>query len=347
MLDTVKVHSRDFEVGTDSPLEIRQGIINHSTGEEKNSFFLFKDRSGNYVNGAGAYLNHNLFNLDINKNGMFLKFTPAKVFYGCNYYSVNNNQLKLVTDEIQEELKRSDIHIDLKETALSRVDLARNIHTDKPIPAYQEMFSFLSGQRMKSVAYPEYYRYGNRSRQIVFYDKISELTNFQKININDFDIPDKNTLRGELRFLSGSVCKRDLPYTKLGDLYKKSNYEDIKDSYKYYLKKLVFKSGVKDEKVKFHFNKEVEILQEMRKAFKRNAINEYFNHRNFNFILNVFGSLDNFRSVLIEAGFERTYVYRRLKKLEKGFYIVEKIEEKYNKDRITNLYEEITNKFLN
>jgi len=346
MIDTVKIHTKDFEVGGSARIKLRQGVVDYNTGVIENNFFLFRDRSGQDIYGSGAYLNTDLFNLDINSRGLFLKYTPAKNMFGCNYYSVNNNQLKLVSQEVQDTLAENDIYLDMDSSDLSRVDLAKNIHTDKPIPAYSDLFTFLSGQRMKSYEFPSGYRYGNQSRQCVFYDKIEELLAVQKIDLNKTGIPDKDTLRGELRFLNHKVIKRDLPHTKLGVLYKKSNYDDMRDSYRHYLKKLVFRSG-SDQELKFHYTREVEFLTELRKISKRNAVVEYIAVTGLDTVLQMFGSLDNFRSVLLSAGFQRQYTYRQVKQLQERLRLRSQINKKYESDSISKLYEEITTKLLN
>lgn len=346
MLDTVKIHTSDFEIGERSRLKLRPGIIDCHTGEIENTYFLYRDRSGQNISGAGAYLNNSLFNLDINSRGLFLKFTPAKNMFGCNYYSINNNQLKLVTQEIQKTLQDCDIHLNLDDADLSRIDLAKNIHTDKPIPAYSDLFSFLQGQRMKTYEFPSGFRYGNMSRQIIFYDKLLELQAVQRVDLDKLDIPKQDTLRGELRFLSTKVIRRDLPHTKLGQLYDKSHYEDMRDSYKHYLKKLVFRSD-SDQKIKFHFTREVEFLQELRKLSKRNAVVEYIAVTGLDQVLQMFGSLDSFRSVLLEAGFQRQYTYRQVKQLQDRLRLRSQINKKYETDTISKLYEEITSKLLN
>jgi len=346
MIDTIKVYSRDFEVGERSRLKLRPGIVDCHTGELENCYSLYRDRSGKLISGSGAYMNNNLFNLDINKNGLFLKFTPAKNYFGCNYYSITPDQLKLITTEIQRQLEDSDIYLNLDSSQLSRLDLAKNIHTDKPVSQYSELFGFLNGKRMRSVAYPQYFRYGNQSRQVVFYDKLEELSKYQKINLDQYDIPRQDTLRSELRFLTGKVIERDISFKTLSQLYDRSNYDYLKDRYKHHLKDLVFRSENK-ERLKLNITKEVEYLKHLKETSKRNAILEYLATTGIDRVLHMFGSLDNFRTILETAGFQREYTYRQIRQLQDRIKLRTRINLKYEKDSITQLYDELTKKLLN
>jgi len=344
LIDTLKLHSRDFEVGQSADLKLRPGVVDMKTGEVENSFDLYKNRSGQVVSGSGAYLNTELFNLDISQRGLHIKFTPAKNFYGTNYYSINSSQLKFISEEIQKTLKESDIHLNLEESEVSRIDLCKNIHTDQPFIAYQELFSFLEGKRMKSTQYGSYFRYGNKSRQTVFYDKIEELNN-QHIDLKRYDIPQEDTLRGELRFLNKKTVKRDLPATKLVQLQNKDTYEDMRDSYRHYIKDLVFRSKGED-KLKFNFRKEVELLKAIKEKSKRNAIVEYLSISGLEKVLLVYGSLENFRSVLLESGFQRQYTYRQIRQMQDRLELKSRIDLKYDTEEntLSHQYEEILTK---
>jgi len=344
MIDTLKLHTRDFEIGPNADLDLKQGPINLKTKNIMNHHFLYKDTSGKYIFGPGAKLNTQRFNLDITLKGLHVKFTPAKNYHGCNYFPIKPNELKLVTAEIQKELKEHDIHLNIDNTDISRIDLAKNIHTDQPFIAYSELFAVLEGKRMKSTECGgEYYRYSNKSRQIVFYDKLNELKINQKINFERFNIPKVDTMRGEIRFMDKAIVKRDLPVTRSNELYKPDAFEALALSHRHYIRDLVFRKN-DDDKLKFNFLSHVELLKALREKHPRNAIHQHLNMIGINQLLFEIGNLETYRILLKEAGFQERYTYKVIRELQETLKMRSEIDLLYEENTLSSQYDEILTK---
>jgi len=348
MIDTVRIFTKDFEVDSGARLKLKPGVVDIESGQTEGSNWLYRDKSGNDIQGSGAYLNSDKYNLDIDKYGLKVKFTPAKGLYGCNYYSINNSQLAIVSEEIQRDLQDHGIHLNLHHADVSRLDLARNIHTEQPVKAYEQLFGFLNGKRMKSAHHPGYHRFGNRARQCVFYDKLQEVERFQGVDLSKHGIPNRPTLRGELRFLNGRTVKRDLECSRLSELYNKDCYEGLRDKYRHYLRELVFRH--KGEcKLSLNYQQELEFLRELREMKKRNVVADYLAIRSIDRMMEMFGDIETFRTLLIDAGFYPKYADRQMKQLRERLDLWSRVKVRNTDEEktVSRMYEEVTDKLLN
>lgn len=346
MLDKLKVYTTDFKVGKNAPLQVKQGVLDCLTGEVKGISNLYTDQAGQEVSGASAYMNTDHFNLDISNKGLFITFTPAKVLFGNNFYSVTSDQNKIVCQQIQQELEQNDIHLNLGQSKLSRVDIAKNAQTKQPFSVYNSLFSLLTARRMTPVSYGETHSFRNESREVLFYDKLYELTQ-QGVDLKSLDIPKSNVMRSELRLRSHRVVKRDTELDQLDQLYSREVYEDLRGRYKKIIADLVFHQKEGQDKVVFNYSQEVELLLFMKEKYSRNAIMRYLSLTGLENVLQVFGSLENFRKVLLGAGFERSYVWRQVRDLEENLKFKSQVKSAHRKDSsISALYEELYSKFV-
>jgi len=352
MIDKIHLYSKDFNVKNGSMLELKQGNINLGTGEIKNNFPLFKI-GGSYVEGAKAFIPDDKktipYQLDINSLGMLISFNPSKILYQNNFYTANNNGLKMVVEKLENELKEH-IGFNINDCNVTRIDLCKNAAMNLNCFEYQELFRTMEATRCKAKEYPEGYIFGNKQKQIVFYDKIKELIEVQgwKPDTTNTmtELKNKNVLRCELRILKTKSVKEYLGIDKLSTLYPDDNYIELKNRFSQIVSKDVFKKKENSQLELFSFNNEVELLKHFRAIKKRNSIGKYLIYIGLENFFHRFGNMENFKKALEYAGYERTYIYKVSNDINKQLQSISFMKERFekNKKSIEGMYQELYSK---
>jgi hypothetical protein len=323
MIDKIKLYTRDFKIGSSTPMIIKQGHVNSLTGEIENEGFLF-NRCGKDFYGFSSFLNMELFptfTLDLIPEGqendkptrLRMEFNPNKVYFDDNFHLVDPGQFYEVCTFLKGELEKADIGINIDSCKLGRIDLAKNINTTYPVIAYADVFNFLRAKRMSRRMYPTTFEFSNTQREIAFYDKVAE------VKMSNNKIPDDmklfdNIMRAEIRFKGNQVVERDTELNNLSELYNSDRYLYLGDTYKKLMQDLVFRRGGEYE-LKIRFVSEIELLKSFKRSNKRNVLYKYLLLDGIEKNILRFGSLDNFKYILKEAGFSRSYICEQMKVL--------------------------------
>ena len=354
MIDKIKAFTQDFKVGDCPHLKI-YNLCDLKTGLEQ-GVKLFENSKGG-VYGTKAVLNNGdldeklPFHLEINGYGVFLEFNPSLIYNDSkhNFYLVNNIQTKLIAEKIEGELKERGLFFSVSDMKLSRVDLCKNIQTRYKFEIYNNLFEFMKGKRTKSINYGGTYSFRNASREICFYDKVAELQECHGIYLRDFDIDSRlNVMRGELRLRKSKVVKNNLGIENLYNLYGESEYQHVKEQYKGIITDMIFSAKKKNSDVQVEMFPAIDLLRECKEKYKRNSVNNFVATLGLDSLVEIFGSLDSFQSVLLQVGYERTYVYRVIKDLDIRIATQREIKENFKKKEytISGLYEEIYSKLI-
>jgi hypothetical protein len=317
MIDKCKIYTRDFKIGSSTPMIIKQGHVNSLTGEIENEGYLF-NRGGKEFYGFSSFLNNELFptfTLDLIPEGhkstrLRMEFNPNKVYFDDNFHLVDSGQFYEVCTFLKGELEKADIGINIDSCKLGRIDIAKNINTTYPVIAYADVFNFLRAKRMSRRVYPTTFEFSNTKREIAFYDKLGQLQMSNSKIPDDVDLFD-NIMRAEIRFKGNKVVERDTEINNLSELYNSDRYLYLGNTYKKLMQDLVFRRGSKYE-LKVKYVSEIELLKSMRRSNKRNALMKYLLIEGLERNLEKFGSFDNFAYILKEAGFNRSYIYKQL-----------------------------------
>jgi hypothetical protein len=349
MIDKVKLWTQDFTIAAGSQLTVKGADLSLATGESEHDFFLFMDKSGNRITGSRAYINSPEYQVTIDRRGLFLQYTPAVVFHGCNYFSVTSQQNKLVADKVEHDLADKGIYLSLGSSAVSRLDLANNIITDNKVSAYSDLFESLSPKRSRTVKYnTEYYRYGNNSRQAVFYNKIEDLKDkwgkTARYNLDKYGINGSaNILRGETRWLRASVIKKDLSVYRLSDTFEKDQYEHLRDCYRAFIRERVFETAGQQQAL--NFETELETLKRYKEQGKNSAIKDYLVYVSIEKLIQELGSLDKIETLICAAGYSQRTAKRTRQYLQS---VLQMRAQQGTADPagITAMYTEILNKLV-
>jgi len=358
MIDKLKLYTDDYEIKQGAALIIQPEKITYNKTNEKTpkkGFFssgkkiVFFDEKKKPILGEKAFLNNkdNLpYSVDIKSpDHLSVEFNPSKIFHNHNYYSITNQQLGIVCNQLQKDLDEKGIKLNINDMKVSRIDLAQNYKMKYPYINYSNLFGLLSGKRLKSSSYPSYYSFRNKSREVVFYDKLLELKEVQKLDFLKFGINEnENILRNELRFKNAKTTKNNLELEKINQLFQLDHYHHLKKQFSGIVLNLVFNTKPRDDIVKMNLNRELELLQFCKENYKRNSLSNYFQMIGLDNISEKFGSLENFKKTLLRAGYNKSYVYSQIRELQKKFKIYSQVTKKYeNENSISMLYDEVFN----
>lgn len=345
MIDKLKVYTDDFQIDKlkATNLILRPASYSIGAGEqEQEKHCLFNDNSGKLYFGLSAYLNTELYNLDITTKGLFVQFNPSKIYHDINFYPVSSNQVKIVCNEIAGDLKDNGIQLNFDNMKVSRLDLAKNINVDYGFTEYSDLLRCLSGKRMNARDYGTSYLFYNKSREISFYDKIEEMKT-HNVDFSKYDIPLGNVMRAELRFKQNSVVKRDVGLEKVNNLYDVEYYDYLKNKYKKIISDVVFKNNNLDEQLRFDFVCEMDRL----KSFVGNGgIPRYRKMLGLNELIKVWSPLDKFKKAVRECGYTRQHANRVIKEIQDDIKDYKKHNKKYEDHTIGLLYDELHTKLV-
>lgn len=347
MVDKVEVTFQDFKVADRPKLFLRPAKVDLQTGQNRDEFALWTQANGDILTGSGAHRNTDLASIDIDARGLKVSFCPAKVCHGNNYYKVQNSgELNASFKTVAEIVKDTGIQCDFESGTVCRLDLAKDKEMDEPFQIYRQLFCMLEAKRAKPRDIGESYYFGNRTRQVSFYDKVHEMAD-KGLNIGEFGLINKNVMRCELRLTGAKPVAK---YSGMVDIKTLSNadaFNNLSSTYNSVIADFVFRQKDNGGQMRFNFMREVETLMFFKSTYRRNSIQRYKAFKGIENIFQEFGNIDNFKTLLLQAGYERTYVFREVRELQRQISAVIQIDEKYkNKRTVQSLYDEVYTKML-
>lgn len=339
MIDKLWLHSEDFTIENGKIFSYPQGTLDGETGEVTGIKSLFIDDSGKNWIGAKAYKNFGNFSADIDQRGLLVQFNPSnlnKTFVG----DISHEDYMRVCKDVQLELGMLGIGLNLFDSELVHVDLKRDREVKNPFEMYHPLFKSLSARKESKTNYTKTYGtsfyFGNNSRKLLFYDKLIELRN-RHIEISGY----KNPMRAELRLLKKTPVQTNLEISTLKELSQKPYFSSLDSRYKTIVKKM-FIGQREDNVAGFNFDSEIQVLSYFREKYPRNAVYEYLTMVGINEIINKFGDLTQFRTLLEACDFDKASIWRWLNRINKK--IAESTElrkELKTGEGISALYDEL------
>lgn len=344
MIDKVQISTSNFEIEDDSTMRIHPAPYTVSELDSYKGGGILYQCGGRFVYGAKAVINTDKYNLTINPNfGMEVHWNPARVMGRSNFYKVSEGELHKSIDIIQDELLGKGILIDVDSSPITRMDIAQDEEMGEPFDAYVQLFRLLRAKRAKPKELENGYYFLNGNRALVFYDKGAEM----KAKDKDSELPfESDVMRCEHRMLTKDAVQRfSSRYLNVTDIaaLRKASFKDILAATQVSITDFAFKDIPAPDTFAISHKTESDILRAFRREFRRGAIARYHEVR---INLQRFGSIDNYRSILLSAGFDKGHVSRIIRDVKKSISIIEEIEAKNGEANIGILYEEIFQKFM-
>ncbi|GHV56581.1 hypothetical protein FACS1894182_03410 [Bacteroidia bacterium] len=198
MFDTVHFWIDRVELSGASPFDTQRYLSDLTERQNKNGYSC----TGN----VGDYC------VNIAENGISLKGSLPKNYFGDNLHTLTRRDTKQAIEELSDHL-----HTDINAARVTRMDVSTVIPTKRPPADY---YSHLGNKphfdRLQST--PDTLYYNNHQRQIIFYDKTKEAAT------KDVQVPEilqnSNLFRYELRYTKrlNKQLNTDLTAAKLHDV---------------------------------------------------------------------------------------------------------------------------------
>ncbi len=189
MIDSLKIDTTDFRIGSDAPMQLKPSRILTSTGEKIRDYPLWKNDRGEF-RGEAAFYNDDVFGVTVDSHlkaygqvaTLKVSFSAPKVLRGGNYQTADEEETAKAVRRIQKNLKDLDIHCNLKESQLARVHLCKREEVSEPFRSYTPLFRNLHPSRLKPRDWGTTYSFRNTRFEAEFYDKIAEMR-YQKLAV--------------------------------------------------------------------------------------------------------------------------------------------------------------------
>lgn len=340
-IDKITLTTKAFKVQDRSSFRIKQGDI--VEGEVLESH-LFVDGKGD-VKGIKAIYNSDLANTTIDPRGLKVEYNPSKLLHP--YHLNNDNKsLRNIHGEIRKDLKDKGILLGNDvELSISRLDIARNEEMNMPIGFYSPLFSSLKGKRQTNKEFPSSYYFTNKSQELNFYDKKKALE-YEYKGVNVPPIGD-NVMRGELR-----AKKRN----SVGSIYRFNDMATLLESSPDYratkcithLKNQLFQGDINHLQTTLFpdYERNIQYLKALKEKYSRGSIDKFVQAKGIDQLLSEVGTIENFRMMLLEAGYADKYTYRVVHNLKRQLHEVSMFYGDSDKENITTLYNEVYSKFV-
>lgn len=345
MLDTIKLQLQDYEVTSNSTVEVQPARYVSGTGEILSEFPLFKNSSGKVFYGSKAFLNTPKWNLTLKPvtyspsgNACYVHFSVPGIHNGNNFYSVGEQGTEAVINQVEQELAENGINCNLQQAQLSRIDTFKNIQAEQSFESYATLFQLLKCNRGIKRDYGTTYLMSNTQQEFTVYDKIVEM---QNRGISTAEFPE-NTQRYEHRLLNRNKINSVYGFSEVADIFK-GGYAVIKEKQLESWKKSLFSYSV--EEVVTLGSKQLE--QEMA-IFKQK-----FSRNWFQFFLQAYGAyhlaqvagVEVVKTALENLEADRMKVYRTVKILEQAKREIDFVKQEQNSKRtMAELYLELQEK---
>ena len=229
MIDTIALGTQEFSIQKYNRL-IRRVDTNQETGETLEKYFI----------------NLDTLNLTIDGRGLRLHFSLPKL-YGLkdNFYPLGVNSFEVAVENLQRALEDIGIITDLDKLKVLRLDLFKNVITEKAFNSYSEVLRTLELKRTHRREYVDGFLTANTLRELCFYNKVKELSESLGVAYvrQVLGFSNENVMRGEIRLLQHKEVKKH-NITFLNEI--PENWNSLKEVYQNYMKevfKYEFKGG--------------------------------------------------------------------------------------------------------
>jgi hypothetical protein len=94
------------------------------------------------------------------------------------------------------------------------------------------------------------------------------------------------------------------------------------------------------------YQRNIEYLKALKEKLSRGAVQQYIQSKGIDTLLSEVGTLENFRMMLLEAGYERKYSYKIITSLKDQLHQVAMFYGDTKEENISSLYNEVFEKFV-
>ncbi len=248
-LDTFTIVLRvdDCRISPNFPAEVLLGVKGDGTLDD-GFRILWKDTSGELVNGVRAFLKSTNFNFTIKpsfKDVYVVINASARAFAETNIELMDEARFRYVIQCIENELKEIGFKCNLlKDAYFSRMDISRNVHLDHLCSAYIGTFRNYSRARgaqfLPVVHGDSTINLQMSTLQVSIYDKGKEQA--EKAKTSNKKVPASHTMRGEVRFTKVPQIRKQFGVERLSpaELLSDGGFSELPNLYRGVLETSLF-----------------------------------------------------------------------------------------------------------
>jgi hypothetical protein len=337
-IDKVVLKIKDFTVknAQKSGFTVQPASVDLATGEDSNGL-LFVDGAGHSISGLKAYRNTELSQVTVDGYGyLTVQFNPLKAVHGYNLASTDQVfQERLQT--VLKDLTRQGIRAPWNEATLHRIDVARNILTAEPVSTYNSVYPWLNVKRVKRQSqYPDGFGTGNNSFGVILYNKGLESKGYEAEGYQAYE--GDNLLRGELQYKKAKTIQSRFGCKVLKHIAE-AGIEHFQDGFRHDMADRVFRQTALSNQYSFAFTDHVEILKELKARHPRKAVSMFFQIASIPALLQSYGSLDNIKKVMAEAGYQRNAIYKASKQVASLLRLYDRLHKADNNILVKKYHE--------
>lgn len=254
MIDTIQVLFPEVSISSSAALTVVPASRLFGSNEAQNEHCLFTCENGRAALGSKAFYNGKYLHLDIqpkNIAGQTMIYTsghfsmPKVAHKGNNTKPCSEKEASKVMEYIQDELKLVGIDTDLNAARITRMDTFKNVESKQPFYEYKQLFEVLQMKRGSESIKRDYgstFQQGNKSQQLVVYDKNEESKiqneRRKKQGLETFPLYDGNLIRFEQRIFKSKNVQSNVGVNTVSELL--NNWDKPGEYYKKFMKDRIF-----------------------------------------------------------------------------------------------------------
>lgn len=212
-IDKVHLFTDLYSIDSVTPWNIRP--TTKKAGEDKAAENVLFTANGQNVYGGAAYINKPGYTAELKYGKLHVQFNPSKHYHDY-HLTADQDKIATVLKSIETDLKETmSTETDLFSMSISRLDLTAQAVMSKTCPHYDQVINGSKVlRRAPKTEYPHGFLMGNKTRQVVTYDK-----GLKDLKDKGYkDIQPSELLRVETRNLNASAMKMHTPFSNIMDL---------------------------------------------------------------------------------------------------------------------------------
>jgi hypothetical protein len=343
MIDSLKLDTIDFRIGSDAQMQLKPSRIMAHTGEKIRDYPLWKNDRGEF-RGEGGFHNSEFCGVTVDSHlksyghvaTLKVAFSAPKVLRGGNYLPTDEEDTRAAVRRIQKHLKDSDIHCNLKEAQLARVHLCKREQVSEPFRSFTPLFRNLHPSRLKPRDWGTTYSFRNTRFEVEFYDKIAEMR-YQKVPVETLP---QLVMTCEMKFEKSQKVVETLGFETTNDLL--NNFDHARNVYRDSLQKRIFQHKAKDVHMVT-----VKSMENQMSHFVENGVRYWFSAwkdaRALSFGIEDYNAA---MEAIDNLSVSRNSKYNAKQQLKSAWYSAQAFNKLYPSRRpIRELYDELKTKF--
>lgn len=332
-VDKIGLHTKDFVV-SDGDTLYQNSIIPPGTSY-LDLPILFVDERGRPIHKTKVWVDPKKtkvpYQLDINRNGLFISANPSKSIHPWNL----NSDVDSVSEFIKSvhlDCRSLGIKFDLDSCDLKRVDLAKQDFMGRDLSMYGPAYDLMKGDRKKKILYPNGATWQNKQSEVCFYDKGIE-SNLKNIY---------GLLRAESRFKKTDQIVKFIGVRKWSEFIKTDCYF-WDEAYRRHINSSVFSKYSGDLFI-LDFDSEVDRIRHIAEVNSRNIALNYLAVLGVERILSFPSGIDTFKDILLKADVVSTRQVNKIISDVRSLILM--IPKKVNHISVIELMNELKLKFV-